>query len=50
MSGHSANVITHRNVLDEGVNFIQKPFSMERLGAKAREVPGMDKTKIRLST
>jgi two-component system, cell cycle sensor histidine kinase and response regulator CckA len=38
MSGYTANVITHRGVLDEGVNFIQKPFSMQTLAAKVREV------------
>ena len=27
MSGYTANVIAHRGVLDEGINFIQKPFS-----------------------
>ena len=38
MSGYTANVIAHHGVLDEGVNFIQKPFSMDQLGAKVREV------------
>ena len=42
MSGYTANVIAHRGVLEEGVNFIQKPFSMEKLGAKAREVLDTD--------
>ncbi len=37
MSGYTANVIAHHGVLDEGVYFIQKPFSMEDLAAKVRE-------------
>ena len=37
MSGYTANVIAHHGVLDEGVNFIQKPFSMKDLGGKLRE-------------
>jgi hypothetical protein len=31
-------VIAHHGVLNEGVNFIQKPFSLQDLGAKLREV------------
>jgi two-component system, cell cycle sensor histidine kinase and response regulator CckA len=38
MSGYTANVIAHRGVLDEGVVFIQKPFSSADLAAKIREV------------
>ena len=38
MSGYTANVIAHHGVLDEGVHFIQKPFSMKDLAAKVREV------------
>ncbi len=38
MSGYTANVIAHHGVLDEGVHFIQKPFTMEGLAAKIREV------------
>ena len=37
MSGYTANVIAHHGVLDEGVHFIQKPFSMKDLGTKLRE-------------
>jgi PAS domain S-box-containing protein len=37
MSGYTANVIAHRGILDEGVHFIQKPFSSRELGAKVRE-------------
>jgi two-component system, cell cycle sensor histidine kinase and response regulator CckA len=38
MSGYTSNVIAHRGVLDEGVSFIQKPFSMQALAEKVREV------------
>lgn len=37
MSGYTANVIAHHGVLEEGVMFIQKPFSMENLASKVRE-------------
>ncbi len=36
MSGYTANVIAHRGVLDESVNFIQKPFSSRALAARVR--------------
>ncbi|MFH0780825.1 MAG: PAS domain S-box protein [Pseudomonadota bacterium] len=38
MSGYTATVIAHRGVLDEGVNFIQKPFSLKGLGIKVRDL------------
>ncbi|EIM64965.1 histidine kinase,Response regulator receiver domain protein,histidine kinase,GAF domain-containing protein [Desulfobacter postgatei 2ac9] len=38
MSGYTANVIAHHGVLDEGVQFIQKPFSKTDLGVKVRAV------------
>ena len=38
MSGYTGNVIAHHGLLDEGVNFIQKPFSIHNLAAKVREV------------
>ena len=38
MSGYTADVIAHRGVLDEGINFIQKPFSFKDLAVKIREV------------
>ncbi len=38
MSGFNANVIAHHGVLDEGIHFIQKPFSLHELISKVREV------------
>jgi FixJ family two-component response regulator len=38
MSGYTADVIAHHGVLDDGVYFIQKPFSMKDLANKVREV------------
>jgi two-component system, cell cycle sensor histidine kinase and response regulator CckA len=37
MSGYAADVISHHGVLEEGVNFLQKPFSAGDLAAKVRE-------------
>ena len=36
MSGYTADVIAHRGVLDESVDFINKPFSLKDLGQKVR--------------
>ena len=38
MSGYSANVITQQGVLNDGVAFIEKPFSMNELAEKIRRV------------
>ena len=38
MSGYTANVIAHRGVLEDGVNFISKPFSKNDLAFKVRQV------------
>ena len=38
MSGYTADVITKQGVLDKGVHFIQKPFSLKELSIKVREV------------
>jgi signal transduction histidine kinase/CheY-like chemotaxis protein len=38
MSGYTANVISHHGVLEEGINFISKPFSKKDLAIKIREV------------
>jgi len=37
ISGYTANVIEQHGVLDKGVHFIHKPFSMNDLSAKVRE-------------
>lgn len=42
MSGYTANVIAHHGVLDEGVHFIGKPFTLHALAAKLREVFAAD--------
>jgi PAS domain S-box-containing protein len=38
MSGYTADVIAHHGVLDEAMKFIQKPFTLDALAAKVREV------------
>ena len=40
MSGYTADVIVHQGVLDEGVHFISKPFSVKGLADKVRETLG----------
>lgn len=37
MSDYTANVIAHHGVLDAGVHFLAKPFTMKHLVAKVRE-------------
>lgn len=37
MSGYTADIIASHDVLNEGVHFLQKPFSKETLGMKTRE-------------
>jgi hypothetical protein len=37
MSGYTANVIAHRGVLDDGVHFLQKPFSRRDLALRVHE-------------
>ena len=38
MSGYTDDVIVHHGVLDEGTEFIQKPFTPDVLARKIREV------------
>ena len=38
MSGYTDNAIFHHGVLEEGVNYIQKPFTIDGLMKKMKEV------------
>lgn len=38
MSGYTSNVIAHRGILDEGVHFINKPFSKQDMAIKIRDI------------
>jgi PAS domain S-box-containing protein len=41
MSGYTANVIAHHGILDEGINFLQKPFNRIALSEKIRSILDM---------
>jgi CheY-like chemotaxis protein len=38
MSGYTANVIAHHGVLEEGIEFLEKPFTVQTLVGKVREI------------
>ncbi len=38
MSGYTGNVIAHQGILDEGTNFLQKPFTIHDLTRKIRTI------------
>jgi CheY-like chemotaxis protein len=40
ISGHAWDVVTDQGVLEEGVHFLEKPFSINQLNLKVREVLG----------
>ncbi|WP_319405319.1 PAS domain S-box protein [uncultured Desulfosarcina sp.] len=44
MSGYTADVIAHHGVLEEGVNFIQKPFTTHGIASAVRKVLDESKT------
>jgi CheY-like chemotaxis protein len=48
MSGYTADIIARRGVLDEGMSFIQKPFSRPDLAAKVRQYLMVDSPKVLL--
>ena len=50
MSGYTDNVIAHHGVLERNVQFIQKPFTVEGLSVKVREVLDGDGTALEEST
>ena len=42
VSGYTSDIIATHGVLDKGVNFLQKPFSVKELSRKVREVLDQD--------
>lgn len=42
MSGYTSDIIANHGVLDEGLHFVQKPFSVETMGEKVRNVLGKE--------
>ena len=38
LSGYTAEIISNQGVLEDEIHFLQKPFSLEALTAKVREV------------
>ncbi len=40
MSGYTANIIADRGILEKGINFLQKPFSVSQLLDKVNAVLG----------
>ena len=40
MSGYTSNIIVHHGIAEEGVQFIQKPFSLNDFARKIRHILG----------
>ncbi len=38
MSGYTDEIIAHRGILEEGIHFLQKPFTGQSLSLKVRQV------------
>jgi PAS domain S-box-containing protein len=38
MSGYTTDIVTHRGILTDGVNFIQKPFQIRDLAIRIRDI------------
>lgn len=49
ISGYTLEVITSQEKLEEGITFLQKPFSARDLGEKIREAMGQKEEKPRPS-
>lgn len=47
MSGYTDHAIVHHGILKDGVNYIQKPFTIDGLAKKMREVLDKDSKSIR---
>ncbi|MBF0233163.1 MAG: response regulator, partial [Desulfamplus sp.] len=45
MSGYTEDAIVHHRVLDENVHFLEKPFSVEKLTNKVKEVLSKDNSR-----
>jgi len=43
MSGYTADIIARQGVLDKGVHFVQKPFTLDSLARKVRKALGSEK-------
>ncbi|MBN1512571.1 MAG: PAS domain S-box protein [Phycisphaerae bacterium] len=45
VSGYTSDIIAHHGVLDEGVEFLEKPFSRQCLLQRVRDLLGRDRTR-----